>query len=279
MSELANTQRRLWRLLAAPSGVGPALAETGDPDGHSLSGWIRSDAAASAVARLEVYAHAYFQRIHDVLARDFPTLADRLGGDGFHDLVTAYLCVHPPDRPSLRHAGERLAPFLAGHAAAAPFRRRWPFAADLARLEWALGAAFDAPDAPPLERATLAARPPDRWASLALVLHPSVRRLELAWDVVGLREAFEADAPPPPPARRATTALVWRQRELVRFRALDAEESALLATIEAGTSFGTLCDRLAERHGPEAAAARAAGRLAAWVDAGLLVAGDRSPRP
>jgi hypothetical protein len=277
MSELATTQRRLWRLLTAPSGVGSALAETGDAEGRSLAGWIRSDERGAAAARLEIYAHAYFQRIHDVLARDFPTLAERLGADGFHDLVTAYLCVHPPERPSLRHAGEPLATFLGHDAAAAPFRRRWPFATDLARLEWALGGAFDAPDAAPLERAALAALPPERWESLTFDLHPSARHLALAWDAVALRQAFEADAEPPPPARRAIVALVWRQRERVRFRTLDAEEAALLERVEAGERFGALCAWLAERHGPEAAASRAAGWLAGWVDAELLVATGPPP--
>jgi hypothetical protein len=276
MSDLATTQRRLWRLLTAPSGVAAALADTSDAGGGSLAGWLDSDARASATVRLEIYANAYFQRIHDVLARDFPTLARALGSAGFHDLVTAYLCVHPPRRPSLRHAGAELPEFLAADAAAAPFRRRWPFAADLARLEWALGCAFDAPDRPPLARTELEALAPERWAALGLSLHPSARCFAVGWNVAALRQAFEDDgAALPAPVPDDATLLVWRRRERVRFRPLDAEEADLLGRIASGATFGALCDAIAERHGTDEAAARAAARLAAWVDAELLARAGR----
>lgn len=274
MSELATTQRRLWQLLTAPSGVAAALADAGDAEGRSLAGWIESDARASAAARLEIYANAYFQRIHDVLERDFPTLARALGSAGFHDLVTAYLCVHPPRRPSLRHAGADLPAFLAADGVAMPFRGRWPFAADLARLEWALGCAFDAPDRAPLAREELETLAPECWAALGLALHPSARCFAVGWNVAALREAFEADddaSALPPPAPDDATLLVWRCRESVRFRPLDAVEAGLVGRIASGATFGALCEAIAEQRGPDEAARHAAVRLAAWIDAELLV--------
>jgi hypothetical protein len=281
MNDLANTQRRLWQLLTAPSGVRVALAEEGDPDGRALEGFLGSDARLPAAMRLEVYANAYFQRIHDVLARDFGALAEALGAEGFHDLVTAYLCVHPPERPSLRHAGEKLADFLASHAAAQPFRRRWPFAADLARLEWALAAAFDAADAASLERSQLVALPPEAWQDLVLALHPCVQRLDVRWNVAALREAFEAGSgepdAPTPCASTAGQLLVWRRAERVWFRTLAAEEAELLDRLAAGVPFGALCEQLAARHGSEDAPARAAAWLAGWIDAELLACDGPGP--
>lgn len=279
MSTLADTQRRLWRLLTAPSGVGTALAEAGDPSGASLDGWLVSDPRVPARVRLEIYANAYFQRIHDALARDFGALAANLGAEGFHDLVTAYLCVHPPERPSLRHAGERLAAFLDAHPAAAPFRRRWPFAADLARLETALADAFDAPDEPPLRREALAAVAPEAWPRLGLRLQRGARVIELAAAACALRERFEADAPDASPEARAgrVTALVWRRRERAHFREIGDEEAELLRLAQLGAPFAELCDRLAARCGAEAAPARAASWLATWTDAELLV-GEAPPR-
>ena len=213
--DLARTQRRLWRLLTAPEGVRAALAEEGDASGASLEGWLRSAPGPAAAVRLEIYANAYFARIHGVMVEDFGALARALGEAGFHDLVTAYLCVHPPERPSLRHVGERLPGFLADHGAAAPFRRRWPFAADLARLEVALADAFDAPDAPALTREDLASVPPERWADLSLTLHPSVRLLRIGSAALALRRAFEADAEPAP-GGGVVPAVVWRRRVVSR---------------------------------------------------------------
>jgi len=59
----------------------------------------------------------------------------------------------------------------------------------------------------------------------------------------------------------------------VLFRALDAEEAELLGLLASGATFGALCDVIAARNGADAAASRAAARLAARVDGELLVPG------
>jgi hypothetical protein len=272
MHDLAETQRRIGRLLAAPDGVRAALAEEGDAEGASLAALLRGDERCAAVARLEVYANAYFQRVHDALAEDYGALAAALGPAWFHDLVTAYLMAHPPAHPSLRFAGAQLGRFLETDAAAAPFRRRFPFAADLARLEWALADAFDAADAEVLGREALAAIPLPDWEALALALHPSVQVLSLDWPVHVLRESFDAGrgAARPPPARAPTAVLVWRRDERVFFRTAEPVEAELLGAVRAGARFGALCEAAARAVGEAAAPARAAGWLAAWVSAGLL---------
>jgi hypothetical protein len=271
---LDATQRRLWRLLTAPEGVGAALREAGDPDGRSLEGWLVSDAACGAATRLEVYANAYFTRLYEVLEQDFGALAASLGAAGLNDVATAYLLAHPPRRPSIRHAGERLAEFLAAHPAAEAFRRRWPWAADLARLETALCDAFDAADAPLLARETLAQLPPAEWSALRLRLAPSVRRLALAWPVLPLRAAYEQDAPlPAPPSEPQPNALlVWRRDEVVRWRELDPLEAALLESVESGADFEALCQRAAREVGEPEAPASAAAHLSTWLASGLLAA-------
>jgi hypothetical protein len=273
MTDLAATQRRLWRLLTAPEGVRAALAEAGDPQGESLRSLVRGDERRSAALRLEVYANAYFQRIHDALAADHGALLSALGAAGMNDLVTAYLLAHPPSHPSLRHAGARLAEFLAGDPVAEPFRRRWPFAADLARLEWALTLAFDAPDLLLLEREDLAAVAPADWAGLRLGLQPSVQLLELAWPVQRMREAFTAAgaaAVVAPTTPLPTRLRVWRRAERVFHRTVEPLEMELLERLRGGATFGALCERLAETVGEAEAPARAAGLLASWVGDGLL---------
>jgi hypothetical protein len=289
MHDLGSTQRRIWRWLTAPSGVRAALAEEGDPDGVGLAVLLRGDARCSAIARLEIYANAYFQRVHDALAEDYAALAAALGAGWFNDLVTAYLLAHPPAHPSLRFAGSELASFLDAAPGGAPFRRRFPFAADLARLEWALSFAFDAADAEPLRREDLAAVPLAEWEQLALALHPSVRTLRLGWPVAALREAFDADAVPlhAPASPGPCAVVVWRRVERVFFRSAEPLELELLEALRAGARFGALCERAAREVGEAEAPARAAGWLAAWVGTGLLVrpepdgnaVGTDGPRP
>jgi hypothetical protein len=270
---LDATQRRLRDLFTAPEGVAAALREAGDPDGRSLDGFVAGDARASAARRLEVYANAYFARLLEVLTEDFGALAAALGADGMHDVVTAYLWACPPRRPSIRHAGDRLAAFLGEHPAALPFRRRWPWCADLARVETALCDAFDAADAPVLARETLAALEPARWPALVLRLAPCARVLRLDWPVLAMREAYEEEeTPAAPPKAAQQAALVWRREEVVRFRALALLEAALLEAASRGSDFGFLCTLAADALGDDAAPAYAAERLGQWVDAGLLAA-------
>ena len=277
---LAALQQRLSRLIRAPSGVRAALAEEGDASGDGLAAWLVGDARASAAARLDVYANAYFARLLGALREDYPALAAALGEAAFHDLATAYLAAFPPSRPSLRDAGAKVRAFLAGDSPeAAWFRVRWPFAADLAALEWALVDAFDAPDAAPLEREFLAALAPEAWAALPLRLHPAAALLELAWPVHRLREAHDAGEALAAAvlAPSAIFVSVSRRGERVRFRAVDPAEAVLLAALREGTTFGALCERVAAERGEREAPRRAAELLSRWLEAGTVLSSQESP--
>jgi hypothetical protein len=257
----------LRALLTTPEGVSGALREAGDPDGHTLEGFIVSDARGAAPARLEIYANAWFQRILGALKDDFGALAAALGDAGTNDLALAYLIAHPPQHASLRHVGDRLADYLTSDPRADFFRQRWPWCGDLARFESALLDAFDAEDAPVLTRAQLAALAPEQWASLVLRVQPCARVLRLAWNVAPMTETHEA-----PPAPEPSSVLVWRRDESVRWRALEPFEAELFERARAGARFEDLCDAVALRVGEDSAAAEAASTLGRWVDAGLLVA-------
>ncbi|MCZ6463674.1 MAG: DNA-binding domain-containing protein [Proteobacteria bacterium] len=271
---LRAAQQLVWRLVTGPEGVRAALEESA-ADARALTELIEGDDRLSAPERLEVYATAYFVRIHDALAEDYAALAWSLGADPFHDLVTSYLAVRPPRHPSLRFAGEALPSFLADHAAAEPFRHRWAWAPDLARLDWALVDAFDAPDATPAVREDFARVAPERWADLHPVLDASVQLLDLAWPAHTLRGAFERNESPPEIAAAPTPLCVWRSRERVRYRALDALEAEALAGTSRGASFGETCEQAAATVGEVEAPARAAAWFGRWVEDGLIV----SPSP
>lgn len=271
MTDLATVQRRIAALVRAPEGVRAQLALEGGAALEELESLVRGDRRASAVERLEIYAHAWFHRILEVLRRDYPALAALLGEEGFHDLAALYLIAHPSRHPSLRHAGAALAGFLAEEALGEPFRRRWPFAADLARLEWALVDAFDAPDVPILTREDLAALAPEDFADLELRAAPGVARLEASWRVSAAREAVDRGDPPAPPERGEETLLVHRLGEIPRYRAVCSDEAEALRSLLAGTRFDAFCLRVAAGCGEAQAPARAA-RLLDWMVGSELVA-------
>lgn len=268
---LADIQQRLREWIAAPSGVAAALRAGGPGAVQALDATLRSDDRLSAAQRLDVYANAYFYRIHDALCDDYGALCATLGEAAFHDLVTAYLLTHPPSQPSLRHAGKDLADFLARSGALESMRERVPWGPDLARLECAILDAFDAQDAPVVSRDELAAVDPEQWADLRFSFQPALRWVDTEWPVPRLRSAYDrGDDLPETLQRSAARVLVWRNEERVGYRTLDALEAGAIALATAGASFGELCEELAQRKGDDEAPGLAAAFLARWQTDGLF---------
>jgi hypothetical protein len=264
---LHATQRRLSAWIRGSSA----------PDPEAVAALLRADDARPPLARLGVYANAFFLRIHGALRDDFGAVAALVGDEAFGALARAYLGAHPTTRPSLRDAGEHLPRYLARDPRAADVRARHGCAADLAALEWALVEAFDAPDAPVLGRDAFAAVPPDGWGALRLRPTPSLQRLALDWPVQRVKQAFDTEGEAAARAMAATlrpepTQLrVWRRDERVFHRAMDVAESTALDAIASEEPFEALCERLAVLLGPEEAVPRAAALLETWLADGLLV--------
>jgi len=270
---LAQTEKLLSQLIRTPGGVAEALRS--DASGHlveQLERAVRGDAARPAALRVQVYANAYFVRILNCLKDDYAALAHWMGDAGFNDLTALYLMAHPSRHPSIAYVGERVAEFVRDHPAAQPFRKRFPWAADLADLEWALQRAFDAPDAEPLAAAALAALDPEDWAELELRADPSLRLLQLEWPAEALRRRFERDEPAQLERLVAERqrVLVWRRGERVAYRPVDADEGQALQLICAGIPFGDLCEQATDWVGEEEAPGWAAAWLSRWLADGCI---------
>lgn len=252
---LASLQRELGRWISALEGL---------PDGAELDARVRADRGVDATRRIDVYANAYFARLHDVLRDDYPALAAALGDAAFHDLAKLYLLAHPPRSFTLRFLGARLPAFLASPAAEL-FRERWPFAPDLAAFEWAIADVFDAADRPVLAREALAAVPADSWPELRFELGAALRLLTLDWPVAPLREAHDDSEALPALVPETTTLLVWRRDERVRWRTLPPAEARAFSALVAGQDFASVCAHVD-------AAPDALAFLERWLADGLLSA-------
>ena len=140
---LADLQRAFQDyLLARSDGFAGAVRDTRKADRHALLG---------------VYRDAYALRLIEVLTNDYPGLMAMAGPADFDRMARAYIAAHPSHHPSVRWFGARLADFLAGTAPYSGLAA----AAEMARFEWALGEAFDAPDDTPIQAADLMALPPE----------------------------------------------------------------------------------------------------------------------
>lgn len=266
--KLRETQQLLWRLISAPDGVPAALADPGRAPPGGLDAVVRGDDRLGAAERVGIYASMYFFRLLDCLTEDFPALHAVVGHQRFHELARDYLTAHPSEHFSVRMLGRHLGEFLEGHALSAGR----PWLADLARFEWALLEAFDAPDAPPIGRDRLGSVRAEDWAGLRFTLTPSLRVLEARAPVQEVWSAAAAGREPPSLAGAATALRVWREGLRVFHRTIDEVELAALRAVGRGETFAGLCEAAAATLGEERAAAeRVLALLQRWLADALIV--------
>ena len=199
--------------------------------------------------RLEVYCNAYWIRIIDALAAEYPKITAALGRPRFVNLCRAYLAAHPTSRPSLRDAGEHLAAFLARGG----FPDGPAYLADLAALERARTLAFDGPEGRALTREDLAQTPPEDIAFLQLPLVPTGAILgirSIADDVWAAIEAGAELPAEPAAAVEPRHVLIWRRDIQVIHRTLAADEAAVLQALVDGATFAEACEVLVDHEDP-----------------------------
>ena len=199
----------------------------------------------SAETRLEVYRNAYYTRLQESLAHDFPVLLAVAGDKAFGRLATAYVRDHPSTKPSLRWLGQHLPHWLRSTANEAPL-------ADLAALEWAVLHAFDAHDAMALTPADLAAIPADRWPNLRLTLHPSVTILTLQANVREIWLAVRGGRPLPALRLISQEVVVWRSQDGPQVEAVSSGCYVLLGALMRGSRLSEACEVLAQSTQPVA---------------------------
>jgi hypothetical protein len=233
---------------------------------------VVGSARVALATRLGIYGGAYLSRLIEALAANFPALAKLLGEADFENVAAAYVRAHDSPFFSIRFYGDGLPQWLATHEEYAQV----PVLAELARWEWAMTGVFDAADATALGHEALGQIPPERWAQLRFGWHPSVKRLDLNWNVPQLWQALVNDEERPPLSvlEAASPWLLWRQDLTTYFRSLDKTESAALDAARSGWPFGELCELLCDELGANAAPAQAAALLRGWVSSGLICSAD-----
>lgn len=241
---LAVIQSLFFRAITWPSGVRDFL-ERADPQTRLEFQRVFAESASfDAVARVDVYANAYFYRLLGALRELFPRLARLCGEVRFHNLITDYVLACPSSSPDLRRAGDRLPGFVAAHELA-----QWlPLLADVARTELAMSHALDCPDGPRLTEAELARCPAERWPGLRFELAAPTRRIDVSWDIATVLERCDRGERDPAlgieKEREPIGVLVGRRGHGVYARRLSALDSAVLAGIEQGRDFGAICSSL-----------------------------------
>lgn len=230
----------------------------------------------STAERLAIYADGYRLRLLEALDTDFPGLHALLGDAEFDALGRAYIAAHPSPYFSLRWYGDRLSEFL---RTTEPYSK-YPAFTEMAQFEWAKSDAFDAAESPVAGMADMAAIPPAAWPGLTFRPHPSLRRLDLYWNVPTVWKAKDVgeELPALEGAEYPIAWLLWRQDLLTYFRSLSAHEAWALDALLRGDSFATLCEGLCEWIDAQHVAVHAAGLLKQWLMDGLIREIQQEPR-
>jgi Putative DNA-binding domain len=148
-------------------------------DSEGFAAAVRDTKKADRTILLGVYRDGYALRLTEVLTNDYPGVLAMCGPDDFGHLARAYIAAHPSHHPSARWFGRHFADF----AACTPPYDGTPAIAEMARFEWALGEAFDAPDVAPITADALIALAPEAWETLSFKALPTVRLLLFAYNV------------------------------------------------------------------------------------------------
>jgi len=229
---------------------------------------VRGTEKVGSALRLDIYRNAYRVRLLDALADAYPAVHTLLGDDRFQALGLAYIDAEPSHHFSIRWFGHRLSRCLAD---AADYQDT-PVLAEMAAFEWALRDAFDAADARALSLDELRRIAPEAWADLGFRLHPSMSRLDLAWNVPQLWSAIDnGDAPVAPERREYPVGwVVWRRQLQTYFRSLDVDEAWALDAATKGEKFDAICAGTTEWVDELNAPQRVAGMLSRWAEEGLI---------
>ena len=218
-------------------------------------------------ARLRVYRNHFRITLAAALGATFPATARLLGEDGFSGLARRFVDAHPPAQPCLAEYGRDFPAFLGRQ----PDLAEVPCAADLARLEWAMNTAREAPDAPSLSAVHLARLSPERVAELRTGLHPAWRLVRSRWPMLDLWQACRPGAEP----EGFRLAPAWTELLVGR----DPEGDAVALRLSPGPSLFLRALRCGRPLGAAAAAATArepaldlAGTLALCLEGGVLAA-------
>ena len=230
----------------------------------SLSAQITAQHSAPEV-RLDVYRNAYYTRLEEALAHDFPALLAALGEHDFGRLMAEYLRVHPSTSPTLRDLGHALPLWL--HAQGKVEH------ADLAALEWAVLNVFDAADACLLDQTALVQLAPGAWATLSVCLHPSLTLLALNSNAAAYWQERQSRLLQPTLALSAMNWLVIaRSTQGPALISITEMQYAVLISLQAGATVALVCAKMIKHAAPQEISQCVAETLARAVASGWVCA-------
>lgn len=194
--------------------------------------------------RLQVYRNNTFSSLTAALKDSFPVVCQLVDERFFGYAAQEYIRKHPPRAPRLAEYGGDFADFLAGFEPVGHLL----YLPDVARLEWAVNAAYHAADSPTLDSARIAAVPQERYPLLRFVAHPSVRLVASAYPIDRIWRAHQPGGDLDSKidlSAGGCRLLIDRRDQDIRFLSLDAPGFALAEALCGGYALQEAYERAA----------------------------------
>lgn len=206
-------------------------------DDHSLAqSWIDlAGQTISAKERLDVYADAWFMRLEESLAEDFPKVRARFEAGEWEALVKDYFAQFPSQSFTLARAGDAFPAFLSEKCQVP----RW--LADIALFEKALYKALSARDVDVWNVAELQTFGEEKLEALSFELQPSVTLIESKWNVFDPDVEFGSN-----PDSIESFVVVYRDGFTPTSRSLAADEFEFLKQVANKATLGELAGEFQE---------------------------------
>ncbi|MEI8020801.1 MAG: DNA-binding domain-containing protein [Schlesneria sp.] len=260
-SPLNTIQRWLQAVITHPEGVragvdSPTARQLVEVTQTDVERVILPSREMTSLDRLQIYGRAYFGRLLECLAAQFPAVRHAVGEEAFNGLAFGYLVDHPSKSYSISTLGSSFDEYL---TATRPPRsdevnHETPdfadFLIELARLERVYAEVFDGPGPERslnLNANELAGLSPQEFAESHLVFHSCVRLLELRFPVHEYATAIRRGLEPTPPVARPINLVITRRDYIVRRFEVTKPQFRLLTSLMNGETVGeALIQLLAE---------------------------------
>lgn len=166
-------------------GFGKALTSQASPEFLAQF----AEAPALAERRFRAYQGNVHGNWRSALAAAYPVVMDLVGPASFRQLSDAYIACHASHEGDLNRYGADFALFLDTATIASTL----PYLPAMARLEWALQAAYFAADAEVFDFASLGALPAEQQAEVTLCLWPGAQLVHSDYPVAAIWQAHQLE--------------------------------------------------------------------------------------
>jgi hypothetical protein len=221
------------------------------------------------LTRLAIHHRHYETSLVRALLQKFPASASLVGVESVTRAAHIYVRAEPPRRPCIAEYGQSFPEFL----------RRTdglpPYLAALGELEWAVGRASIAIEAPPLLWEDVVRAGVERLLDSSLALQPGLRYVRSRWAVDELMTAYlnGSEIAATVPVERDSCIEVRGSRGDLSLRRLDSAAYAFRAALADGRSIGAAADAVLDSD----AAFDAGSALREIVGSGLVVGLSEGP--